>query len=269
MLYTSNRGYDTIYELEETEGNLYMYNCNYTLPLGYMVTEGFENDTDYNDLNPLERQNELVHRISGIDADVFIPVYVDAEGGSASLEADADAHYYAYTSNTKIDNIKLSYDTESKSFSQIKKKYILDLGYFNAGDYMSLSSDNGETLNLVVYRVDEAVLSEFIDKLGANTMTVENYNETRLNGSIDVDKAGYLVMSIPYDPSWTLYVDGQKTEFDAFEDAFISVYLDEGSHTIALKYFPDGLVAGVIISIVSLILFILVCRYKKKSANTK
>jgi uncharacterized membrane protein YfhO len=257
MLYTVNRDYDTIYDLKETEGNVYLYNCNYSLPLGYMITEGFESDDNTDGLNPIERQNELVHRL-GIDEDVFIPVYFDESGSYASITIDEDAHYYAYTANTKIDTIKMYYESESKSFSQIKKKYILDLGYYTAGDYISLNSENDENLNLDIYRVNESALKAFIDKLGANTMTVESYDETSLNGNIDVTTQGYLVMSIPYDPSWTLYVDGVKTDYETFEDAFISVYLTEGSHTIELKYFPDGLLIGIIVSILSVFLFILI-----------
>jgi uncharacterized membrane protein YfhO len=257
MLYTSNRGYDNIYELKETEGNLYMYTCNYSLPLGYMVTEGFESTSDYSGLNPIEKQNALVHRL-GIEEDVFIPVYFDESGSNAYITVEKDAHYYAYTPNTQIDTIKLSYGSESKSFSQIKKKYILDLGYHTTDDYLSLNSENGETLNLDVYRVNENALKAFIEKLGANTMTVENYDETSVNGSIDVEKEGYLVMSIPNDPSWTLYVDGEKTDFEAFEGAFISVYLSKGSHTIELKYYPKGLTLGIIVSILSVLIFILI-----------
>jgi uncharacterized membrane protein YfhO len=263
MLYTTDRGYDNLYTLDDTEGNLYQYKCTYSLPLGYMVTEGFETTGSTNGLNPIEKQNKLVNRL-GIDDDVFIPIYYDDYGNTASISIDEDAHYYAYTTNTSIDTIKMYYDTESKSFSNIKKKYILDLGYHIAGDYLSLNSENGEGLNLSVYKVDEDALSAFIDKLSANTMTVENYDETSLNGYIDVDEAGYLVMSIPYDPSWTLYVDGEKTDFEAFEDALISVYLDTGSHTIELRYFPDGLIAGVVVSTISVILFIVIILYKRK-----
>jgi hypothetical protein len=263
MLYTANRGYDNLYTLDDTEGNLYQYKCNYTLPLGYMVTEGFESSNDTNGLNPIEKQNKLVNRL-GISDDVFIPVYYDDYGSSANISIDEDAHYYAYTTNTSIDTIKMYYDTESKSFSNIKKKYILDLGYHTAGDYLSLNSENGEGLNLSVYKVDEDALSAFIEKLSANTMTVENYDETSLNGYIDVADAGYLVMAVPYDPSWTLYVDGEKTDFEAFEDAFISVYLSTGNHTIELRYFPDGLILGVVVSIISVILFIAIILYKRK-----
>jgi uncharacterized membrane protein YfhO len=62
-------------------------------------------------------------------------------------------------------------------------------------------------------------------------------------------------------------VDGVKTDFEAFEDAFISVYLTSGSHTIELKYFPDGLIAGVIISILSVLVFIGINIYIKRKGS--
>ncbi len=87
-------------------------------------------------------------------------------------------------------------------------------------------------------------------------MTVDSYDETALTGRIDVTSPGQLVLSIPYDPGWTLYVDGAKTPMDLFEDTFISIELDEGTHTIALNYFPKGFIPGVIVSVVCILLFI-------------
>ncbi len=266
MLYTADRGYDNLFELDDTEGNLYLYKNNYSLPLGYMITEGFEDYSGDDTSNPIEMQNQLVHRL-GIEDDIFIPVEVNSYGDTADIELYEDGHFYAYTSNTKIDNIKLNYESESKSFSQIKKKYILDLGYHNAGNTLSLSSENGEALNLTAYMIDENVLEEFIEKLSSQTMTVENYDETSLNGKIDVTSEGYLVMSVPYDPGWTLYVDGVKTEPELFENAFISTYLTEGSHTIELRYFPDGFIPGIVVSIISIMIFVGLYFISRKRKN--
>lgn len=268
MLYTLDRGYDTLFYLADTEGKLYLYKNNYALPLGYMITSQsalfndaqeveeniHEEDTDDKNLNPLQRQNKLVHRL-GTSGDVFLPVSVNTYGSEAELYIDEDAHYYAYTTNTRIDTIRMNYEEESKSFSQIKKKYILDLGYHKAGDILSLKSDNGENLNLTAYKVDEAVLTQFVSQLKQQTLTVDNYDETSLNGHIYVTSAGQLVLSIPYDPGWTLYVDGVRTDMELFEDTFIGTYLDEGSHTIELRYFPEGFLAGVIISVLCTMLF--------------
>ena len=197
----------------------------------------------------------MVHRL-GIEEDIFSEVSIGSYGSQADLYIEEDAHYYAYTSNTKIDTIKMQYEEESKSFSQIKKKYILDLGYHTAGQTLSFKSENGKDLNLTAYKINESVLATLNSQLNHQTMTVNNYNETTLNGQIDISTPGHLVLSIPYDPGWTLYVDGEKTDMDLFEDTFISVALDTGSHTIALHYFPKGLIAGVIVSILSLLLFI-------------
>ena len=305
MFYTLDRGYDNLFELVDTEGKLYLYKNNYSLPLGYMITadleampedgeavspyiqadenleetdddsgafsgdllmalfsdaeyveENIHEDRDYDkSIDPIERQNRLVHKL-GIADDVFINVDINSYGSQADLYIDEDAHYYAYTSNTKIDTIKLNYEETSKSFSQIKKKYILDLGYHKSGDVISLHSENGEELNLVAYKVNESALDSFITKLSRQTMTVDSYDETSIKGHIDVSSAGQLVLSVPYESGWTLYVDGVKTDMDLFEDAFISVYLNEGSHSIELQYFPDNLIAGIIISFICLLLLI-------------
>lgn len=305
MFYTLNRGYDNLFELVDTEGKLYLYKNNYSLPLGYMITadleaspeeeeavipytevsenleetdddtanfsgdmllelfsdaqyveENIHEDKTYDkNIDPIERQNRLVHKL-GIDDDVFIQVDINSYGDQADLTIDEDAHYYAYTSNAKIDTIKMNYEETTKSFSQIKKKYILDLGYHKSGDIVSLNSENGEELNLVAYKVNEPALKSFVTKLSRQTMTVDSYDETSIKGHIDVSSAGQLVLSVPYESGWTLYVDGVKTDMDLFEDTFISVYLNEGSHSIELQYFPDGLIPGAIITTVYILILI-------------
>lgn len=317
MLYTLDKGYDNIYELVDTEGNLYLYKNNYSLPLGYMITaepsasykeeetitqytqfsENLEetdddtgtfysdkltelfSDADYieeniheekaydKSIDPIERQNQLVHKL-GIANDVFIQVDVESYGSHADIFTDEDAHYYAYSSNMKIDTIRMDYEETSKSFSQIKKDYILDLGYHQADTIISLGSENGEDLDIVVYKVNEPALNSFITKLIQQTMIVDSYDSTSIKGHIDVSSAGQLVLSVPFESGWTLYVDGVKTDMNLFEDTFISVYLNEGSHSIELRYSSYSLIVGTVISIVCLLLaaglVIHSKKYKKK-----
>lgn len=313
MLYTLDRGYDNLFELEETEGKLYMYRNHYSLPLGYMVSKAQVSSTDmdsitahhnalagnttasttgntvieedaleelftsaeeiedslhdgadYNkSINPLERQNELVHQL-GVSTNVFIPVTVEQSGDYATISVQSSGHFYAYTRNTKIDTIKMTGEEKSKDYKDIKKKYILDLGYHEIGSTISLSSKNKETLNLSAYVVNEPALAEFINLLSAQTMTVDSYDDTHINGHITVTNPGQLVLSVPYEPGWTLLVDGKKTSIDLFEDTFISVYLPEGDHTISISFFPEGFIPGVIISLLCVISYILIELYLKR-----
>lgn len=288
MLYTLDRGYDNLFELSDTQGELYLYRNNYALPFGYMITETADteldtlfvsaeymrenihddDDDDDDDFNPIERQNRLVHKL-GITEDVFIPVDINLYGSDADLFVAEDAHYYAYTTNTKISDIEMNYEGKSKTYSQIKKKYILDLGYHSSGETLSFSSENDESLNLKAYKIDTSVLDKFIARLNTQTLTVNDYDETYLTGSIDVNTAGQLVMSVAYEPGWTLFVDGAKADMELFADTFISVYLDEGTHTIELKYFPKGLIPGAVLSLISIAAFAAIWILPNKKSATK
>lgn len=283
MLYTLDRGYDTVFELADTEGELYLYKNNYALPFGYMITETDdteldtlfvnadymreniheEDDDEDKDLNPIERQNRLVHKL-GIPQDVFLLTDINSYGSDADFYVPESAHYYAYTANTKIDDIEMNYEGKSKTFSQIKKKFILDLGYHNEGESLNFNAKNNESLNLNVYKIDTAVLDKFITRLGEQTLIVNDYDETSLTGSINVNTAGQLVMSVAYEPGWTLFIDGAETDMELFADTFISVALDEGWHTIELKYFPKGLIPGIMTSILSIGAFAAICVLQKK-----
>lgn len=318
MLYTLDRGYDNLFELAQTEGKLYMYRNNYTLPLGYMVSEAqvsstdmesitahhnaliqtptpsidnsssmeedafeelftsaeeiedslHEGDTYDKSLNPLERQNDLVNQL-GVSSNVFIPVTIEQSGDQAFITVQSSGHYYAHTRNSKIDIIKMTAEENTKDYKDIKKKYILDLGYHEAGSTISLSSKNKEALNLSAYIVNEPALAEFIDILSAQTMTVDSYDETHINGHITVTNPGQLVLSVPYEPGWTLLVDGKEASIDLFEDTFISVYLPEGEHTISLSFFPKGFIPGVVISLLCLAVYIAIELYMKHSSKSK
>lgn len=317
MLYTLDRGYDTLFELVDTEDKLYLYRNNYSLPLGYMISaadvsssdmdtitaqhnaltdtlpvsassdnasleedafeelftsaeeiaESLHEGDNYNkSLNPLERQNQLVAQL-GASSKVFLPVSIEQSSSHATLLAEASGHYYAYTSNTKIDTIKLTAEESSKDYKDIKKKYILDLGYHEAGSVVSLSSKNGETLNLSAYVIDEAALAEFIDLLSAQTMTADSYDDTHINGHITVTNPGQLVLSVPYEPGWSILVDGKEVSIDLFENTFMSVYLTQGEHTIALSYFPEGFISGIFISLICAAIYLFIeffMKYAKK-----
>lgn len=284
MLYTLDRGYDNIFELADTEGELYLYKNNYALPFGYMITETpdteldtlfvnaeymreniheDEDDDEEKELNPIERQNRLVHKL-GISQNVFLPVDINSYGSDADLYVSESAHYYAYTTNTKIDDIEMDYEGKSKTFSQIKKKFILDLGYHNEGETLNFSSKNDESLNLNAYKIDTNVLNQFITRLREQPLIVNDYDETALTGSINVSTAGQLVMSVAYEPGWTLLVDGVEADMELFADTFISVALDEGWHTIELKYFPKGLIPGILTSLCSIGAFTAICVLQRK-----
>lgn len=219
------------------------------------VTESMhDEDADsYEDsLTPIARQNLLASRLN-VSEDIFTGIDMDSDGDKATIIVPETGHIYAYTSNTKIDTIQLSYDEESTKFKQIKKKYVLDLGYHQAGTELRLSSENGKNLDLSAYLLNTNALRTFIDNLSEQPLIIDQKSDTSITGHITVTTPGQLVLSVPYEPGWTIKIDGKKAAIDLFEDTMMSVYLDEGEHTVSLSYYPAGLNAGIAISLVSLL----------------
>ena len=48
------------------------------------------------------------------------------------------------------------------------------------------------------------------DILSENMMTVEEFGDTYIRGSVKADEDGVFVLSVPYENGWTLKVDGER-----------------------------------------------------------
>lgn len=283
MLSTSDRDYDNLYTLADKEGSLYLYRNIFTLPLGYMIPEEyidyenmfseaetikekFKTEKVTNNTNPIEKQNEFVQSL-GVEGEVFTSVLYESSSSDVGVNIDEDGHYYAYCRNKKVDEITYTHNGDSKKFASMSKRYLMDLGYISENEYISLKSKNGEKLNISIYKVETDALGDFIDTLSQQTLTIDSYDSTSLNGHITVENPGELVLSVPYEPGWTFVVDGEEIIPDLFEDTFMSTYLSEGEHTISISYYPAGFSAGIIISIISILIFISLIYYNKKLKN--
>ena len=69
-----------------------------------------------------------------------------------------------------------------------------------------------------------------------------------------MEEEGKLVLSIPYDKGWTVWVNGEETEPDMFGGAFLALNLEPGDYEIRLHYVPVGRTAGVLLSLISICL---------------
>ena len=90
--------------------------------------------------------------------------------------------------------------------------------------------------------------------LSANMMEVTEFSDNHIEGTVTADESGVLVTSIPYDKGWKLKVDGVRKEISELTgNVWISVPLQEGQHEISLTFRPPGLLAGLIITVVSIL----------------
>ena len=261
-----------LYTLIGQQDDVYLYKCNYTLPAGFLLKDGWNlssSELEASSSDPLDLQNQMAYSL-GASSPLFKPVVSDTSDQKTSFTAKEEGHYYAYTKNRKADTISLDSASLTKTFKKVKYDYILDLGRHPAGETVTLSDKEEQALDATVMMLDETVLAQVLDTLSQQPFAVDSWDSAHVNGHIDVTQPGQLVLSIPDEPGWTLKVNGQVTEHEAYDDTFLSVCLTEGSHTIELSYRPAGLTAGIIVSLMSIAVFFAVCflhrRKRRRSA---
>ena len=234
----------SLYTLIDQEGDIYLYECRYSLPLGFMISSGsgfsasaqtpeasgsadasgsdvlqsgvsaqaggtdesaseaslldellgdisdtrtdaLERALDSEGATPLDTQNRMVQAL-GLEQNLFTSVGAfQEEDGATTITADVSGHYYAYVGDTGVNSLKMESEGGNKSFSQVKYHYICDLGWHDTGDVISLTSEDSSSLNVSAYRLNYDVMDEVISILGEQTMTVDSYSSTHINGHIN------------------------------------------------------------------------------------
>lgn len=267
---------DFITQFAQSE-NYYLYKNNYTLPLAFMMPGNVITDWNNSDPNPFEVQNNLVNTLIPNSDKMYTRLMVDTLGTDNSISVRTDLHLFIYVT-TSLDAVTISITDNtgkitSKNYNSMTHMHILDLGNIAAGSKVTISpADNKvSSIQLYAYQFDESVFKNAFNKLNETTMELETFKETYLKGSIDVKENGMLYTSIPYDKGWSVYVDGKKVKTISFKKALLAINLDSGHHTIEFKYKPVGFTKGILITSLSVIVFlaIVIADYmKKKRAGT-
>lgn len=132
--------------------------------------------------------------------------------------------------------------------------------------------DDPKELGNIISRSDASKLSEIspenigniIGDRRRDSLKLISYKEDSLKGIISIVGNKILVLTIPYDKGWTAYVDGSKTTILKIDNGLIGIKLSPGKHIVELKYFPSGMTAGILISLVTLLLLLIIAKFKKK-----
>jgi uncharacterized membrane protein YfhO len=192
----------------------------------------------------------------------------NANPGETVFSISKDGYYYAAYINCSVDSLKGTLSCgRSFTYSKTTHRYLMDLGYCSAGDEISIANSANETITFYVYRLNEDAMAQAYDTLSSQTMELTDFSDTKVEGEIDVTQEGRLILSIPAEDGWTLYVDGEETPIEAFSDALISVHLAKGHHKIRLSYQTPYLTVGAAISIGSVLCFLLLILLRRRTAT--
>ena len=136
---------------------------------------------------------------------------------------------------------------------------VLYIGKFHKGEEINITLQNGKLLNQPLQLF---VAIESLQRLQQLHQYAVNPNISDIK--VDGDwitfktnsrfKGGYLGLSIPFDPNWSVRIDHQKGHVVKILGDLSGIKVPQGAHQVRLKYNVNGLKIGMIISIISLII---------------
>lgn len=248
---------DEFKTLVGSENGNYLYRNNYCLPLGYMMDEDAVAQWEDTLSNRVGSINAFAKALGCEDTLLHQMNYEsDAQAGDTAIDIPEDGYYYADYTTCGSDSLEASRsDGWNMSYSKTTHRYLLYLGECKKGDRIHISNTNFETIFFSIYKMNPDTVQECYAKLNRQTMNLTEMTDRTIKGTINVKDAGRLILSVPADQGWSLYVDGKETQITPFSDALIAVHLDEGEHEITLHYTTPGLKIGAVISAAAVALF--------------
>lgn len=272
MFGETDKDENSLYELLEQSGDVYLYAGTATLPFGYVAPAGFDLPEGYAN-NGIALQNQLVREL-GAEEKLFEEVNVQQTGEDVKFTASRAGIYYAMMTaagTSKVEAIGIAAGT--REYNDLKNGTILYLGYLEQGQTVTLANadENDETqkVSAATYRMNEQVLREALAQLSKNCLEDVKYESDRISGRITMEEAGRLILSVPCEPGWKIWINGQEAEAALFGGCLVAFDLEPGEYVIQMHYVPQGQWAGLAVSAVGILLFALsmfICRRRRKSA---
>ena len=272
-----------------------IYKNKLALPLGF-VGNGDLSTYRSTKYDPVLSQNDLYKAITGNKNEVLIKddvIPVEDEKASVNSkksgvsftingtsEAKSEAYFRAeITTPGQVFVYVDCGDAESITASAGGASYTLDpdkscfcdIGNMEKGDTVTIditAGASGVTGNIYAVTVDQKSFEEDVKLIGSRGFDKCEFNGAKMNASFTSDIDGTLMMTIPYDKGWSVYIDGKKTDTVKIDGSLLGVNVSAGKHEISMRYIPDGLMIGTVISLASLMVLIVMCVIKRRKKKT-
>jgi uncharacterized membrane protein YfhO len=281
---------EKLYKQIAASDKLRTYINPYALPLGFQAGSELKNFKSSTVHTPFVNQNLFMEDICGVK-DILIPI--DQKQGThdnLSFSSQGTKCYNFTRTNKdkdstarvkfeiyKAQQVYLYYkapsDMEGSGFVTIngkkidfnaKHSSIINLGFSESGTSAELqlnfdkSSPETGVFEINGCSLNQLAFEQAIDLIRERSMTVESFTDTYIRGGVGVANDGLMVMSIPFDKGWHVKVDNQEVKTQAVDDCLLSFELLKGSHKIELRYFPEKLFIGLVITLVSVLILTLI-----------
>lgn len=240
-----------------------LYQNPYALSLGFMINSDTNLDSDI-----FNNQNKIIKTMTGKDVDVYIKNEVNNNGiYKFNVIDNNDFYIEIFTKNSNNEAYEVYINDKLFNIDINTADTIYLKNDFEIGEEVIIRTNNQDVDNIYVYSFNKDNFLKHINILKNNELNIEKYSDGYVKGNINVNDKKKLFLSIPYEKGWNIYVDGVKVDYYKLFDTFIGLDLESGYHEIEMIYKTPGLKLGIVVSIVSSVLFISYMIYVKKKYN--
>ncbi|MBR2191618.1 MAG: YfhO family protein, partial [Eubacterium sp.] len=265
---------------QAADGGMGLYEYNKTLPLGFVIDSGTMSSWNLEAGNPFTVQNDFVKFAVGSEDKIFHQLKTK-QGNPGnftvdySLEQDdtfkdsgdgpLDVYFFCTTDAENLTATVSGKTEKTCSFSATNQNYICHIGDVERGSSVSITGgDNKNVSTCYAYAFDQDAWQQAFDLLNSQPLKVTEWKDTKITGTVDVENAGLLYTSIPYEEGWSIYLDGNEVEPGKIcKDSLIGISVTPGKHTVEFKYTPKGFVPGLLITLFSIVLLVFLVKRER------
>ena len=153
----------------------------------------------------------------------------------------------------KTDNYQIYLNNNYKDLGFVFNNYISNEEFLSKNTLEKYQIIN----NTIVLNNDQ--INKYKDLYNDDVKVFSNtfkFINNGFNSKIDVSKDTLVLYTIPYDKGWRAFVNESKVEIEKVDNGLIAIKINKGVNNIAFTYYPPGLKAGLILTIVSFIILL-------------
>ena len=243
---------DIVNVLNELTNNKYNLKLNYLYPKKIM--DNIREEENVYEIIDSSKDGKLT-LIYSINEDIV---------GKINFQND-----YKYIKLDDKDNITNTIYTKNFYKVYINDKEVKSFYKLSKGDTLKIVIDLKDNMNVIfkfnesLEYVNENIFSDLVKELNKNIITDLNIKTDGFEGKLNVDNdKNLLMLTVPYDEGIKLFIDDEEVSYNKCLDGIICLNVNEGDHTIEMKYKIKGFNIGLFISLITFCCFWILKKFK-------
>lgn len=290
MIQKSSPRYDLKHYELINDSEFPIYHSNFTLPSLYTTSGNvFSN---INSMDPIDYQNKMVKQITTQNNNVFIPFnnyqVISKNANNVNnitqqvfkkrnLLKNSTIHIKYNGNHNQIFYMVIPSSLNQKNCSIIVNGQDINLpDNFESTFVVSLPnmSKNNITIQLktnTIYTNEFNIYNLNLTRYLNSTKQIRkqdnkiSFKNNSIHAIVSSHNNDQLATSIPYSKGWSLKIDGHNYPIKLINKEFIGTdNLPKGKHKVVLSYYPVGLNLGILITLVTTALIILISLFKRR-----